>query len=62
MLGKYLTIKEATQKTGVSRQTIYNWIEKGILPFIQVGRSRVMTLEDLLTADKLSQKDPRSNR
>lgn len=62
MLGSYLTIKEATQKTGVSRQTIYNWIKKGILPFIQVGRSRVMTLEDLLAADKISQKDPRSNR
>lgn len=61
MLGNFVTIKEATQKTGVTRQTIYNWINKGDLDYVQLGRSRVVDLENLLEVNRRLQQDPRSS-
>lgn len=38
---KYLTTTQAGERLGVSRQTIVNWVEKGLLPGIRIGR-RIM--------------------
>ncbi|HFD39541.1 MAG TPA: DNA-binding protein [Anaerolineae bacterium] len=35
---KYLTTTQAGKRLGVSRQTIVNWVEKGLLPGIRIGR------------------------
>ena len=39
---KYLTTTQAGKRLGVSRQTILNWVEKGLLPGVRIGR-RTMT-------------------
>jgi excisionase family DNA binding protein len=35
---KYLTTTQAGRRLGVSRQTILNWVEKGLLPGVRIGR------------------------
>lgn len=37
----YLTTTQAGKRLGVSRQTIVNWVEKGLLPGVRIGR-RIM--------------------
>ena len=39
--------EEAGKAMGVTRQTIYNWIRKGILKSIKVGDVRRITKADL---------------
>lgn len=34
-----ITLKEASEKTGISRQTITNWIDGGVIPGIRTGNS-----------------------
>ena len=42
-LDDMLTIKEAANLAGVSRQTIYSWINEGILGFEQKGHMRLVS-------------------
>ena len=49
-----LTIQEAAEKVGVARATIYYWMQKDLLPFIQKGGTRLIKLNDLYVAQKLA--------
>lgn len=50
---KAITIKKATEMMGVSRQTIYNWMNKGVLAYTRIGSTRVFRREDLKSAGKI---------
>ena len=39
---KYLTTGQVAQRVGVSRQTVVNWIEKGVVPAIRLGGRRMI--------------------
>ena len=45
---KYLTITEAAQKVGVTRQTISRWIKKRGLPAEKLGREMIISNKKLL--------------
>ena len=36
---KLMTIRDAEQKTGMSRQTLTNWLDSGLLPGMRTSRS-----------------------
>ena len=48
-----LTMTQATELVGVSRQTIYAWINEGILPYEQKGYFRLINKVDLLSASEI---------
>ena len=41
---KYLTTTQAGKRLGVSRQTILNWVEKGLLPGVRIGRRTMIPI------------------
>ena len=48
-----LTIQEAAEKEGVSRQTIYYWINHGVLGYIQKGSIRLLNPQAVSTASQI---------
>jgi excisionase family DNA binding protein len=42
-----VTAAEAARRVGVSKWTILRWIKEGYLPSEQVGRSRIVSMEDV---------------
>lgn len=48
-----LTVPEAADKEGVSRTSIYNWINAGALPFIKKGAQRLIKPEALKKASEI---------
>ena len=48
-----LTVKEAASAEDVSRQTIYNWMKLGVLPYVQKGGSRLIDAQLLKTASAI---------
>jgi len=57
-----LTIKEAVELVGVSRQTIYNWIKEGVLGYVQKGYFRLFYADALLSAAEIMKKRNKSGR
>lgn len=49
---KLMTIRDAEQKTGMSRQTLTNWLDSGLLPGMRTSRSIWISTEAI---EKLSQ-------
>ncbi len=43
-----LTVAEAAQQAGVSRDTIHRWITRGLLPAVLIDRRRHIRAEDLM--------------
>lgn len=42
-MGKYMTVKEAAELYRVTPQTIYSWVDRGLLDVMRLGRTiRVM--------------------
>lgn len=39
----YLTTGEVAQRVGVSRQTVVNWVKKGLLPGVRLGGRTLVT-------------------
>ena len=48
---KLMTIRDAEQKTGMSRQTLTNWLDSGLLPGMRTSRSIWVSTEAI---DKLA--------
>jgi len=53
-----LTIQEAADLVGVSRQTIYNWINEGVLGYVQKGHFRLLDKDTVLSASEIIAKRP----
>ena len=53
-----LSLKQATLLVGVSRQTLYTWMNKGILPYNQIGSFRIFKREDVIAASELMDARP----
>ncbi|MBC8462380.1 MAG: helix-turn-helix domain-containing protein [Deltaproteobacteria bacterium] len=51
-LEKMLTIPEAADLVGVSRQTIYDWINSGFLGYEQKGHFRLVNRDAVLSASE----------
>ena len=51
-LENMLTIKEASDLVGVSRQTIYDWINSGFLGYEQKGHFRLVYRDAVLAASE----------
>lgn len=58
-LEKMLTIKEAADLVGVSRQTIYDWINSGFLGYEQKGHFRLVNRDAVLSASEAMAKRKR---
>jgi len=52
-IDKLLTVSQAAEKEGVSRQTIYDWMIQDVLSYTQIGFQRFMMLKDLRKASKI---------
>jgi len=50
-LRNYLTVEESTKYVGVTRTTIYNWMQKGILPYHKKGSLRLINKRTLQAVD-----------
>lgn len=48
-----LTIQEAAELVGTSRQTIYNWINEGVLGYVQKGYFRLFDKDAVLSASEI---------
>ena len=48
-----LTVHEAAELVGVSRQTIYKWMDAGYLAFEYKGPVRLMKLDAVLSASRI---------
>lgn len=57
-----LTIKEAAELVDVSRQTIYNWINEGVLGFVQKGHFRLLDKDAVLSASEIMANRPYGSR
>ncbi|NIO38881.1 MAG: helix-turn-helix domain-containing protein [Anaerolineae bacterium] len=55
-----LRVREAAVFAGVSRSSIYIWMDQGLLPYVRIGRSRRIPRKALITmlADSLRQDRP----
>jgi excisionase family DNA binding protein len=51
-LNNLLTINQAADLVGVSRQTIYDWIKTGFLGYTQLGHVRLINKDALLAASE----------
>ncbi len=51
-----LTINQSAELVGVSRQTIYEWINSGFLNFTQLGHVRLINKDALLAASEAKRK------
>lgn len=47
-----MNVDQAVAHSGVSRRTVYNWMQSGRLPFIRRGRSRFIAAADLAKATR----------
>ena len=54
-LPKYLTTTQAGRRLGVSRQTILNWVGKGMLPGVRIGRRTMIPASAFRGFEKLEQ-------
>jgi excisionase family DNA binding protein len=52
-VSELLTIQEAAEKEGVSKTTIYNWVDAGVLGYIQKGSIRLIDSEALSAASNI---------
>ncbi len=52
---KYLTTTQAGKRLGVSRQTILNWVEKGLLPGVRIGRRTMIPASAFRGFERLEQ-------
>lgn len=43
-----VTIKNAQRTVGVSRRTIYNWIQKGIIKTVKIASGRTLIIKHTL--------------
>lgn len=50
-INEMLTIRQAAEKAGVVRQTIYEWMKSGFLPYVQIGHVRFVRKTDLARAE-----------
>ncbi len=55
-----LTIPQAAELVGVSRQTIYDWINSGFLGYEQIGYFRLVNQDAVLAASEAKKKRNRS--
>jgi len=46
-INEMLTVMQAAEKAGVVRQTIYEWMKSGFLPYVQIGHVRFVRKRDL---------------
>ena len=53
-----LTIKECALSANVSRTTIYNWINQGILPFYKKGASRLIDKQIFQRVNRIQSQNP----
>jgi excisionase family DNA binding protein len=51
---QYATTGQVAQRLGVSRQTVVNWIRRGLMPGIQLGGRLVMPVAELGRVDELA--------
>jgi len=61
-LENMITIKEAADLVGVSRQTIYDWINSGFLGYEQKGYFRLVNRDAVLAAGEAKAKRKRGGR
>jgi excisionase family DNA binding protein len=57
-----LTVKEAAELCGVSRTTIYNWINNGILGYIQKGYFKLLDKEAVIKASEIADSRKRGGK
>ena len=43
---KLLTIKELSQRTGLSKWTIYELVERNQIPYLRLGKRKIYFLEE----------------
>lgn len=48
---KMVTIKQAQERAGVSRRTIYNWMDSGKIQFVRTAGGHRRIFEDTLWRD-----------
>lgn len=51
-----ITITEAAELVGCSRQNIHQWINKGFLGAIQMGNQKLLNKEAVLATSKVMEK------
>lgn len=61
-LDRMITIQEAADLVGVSRQAIYYWINAGFLGYEQKGYFRLLNKEAVLAASKAMLKRKRGGK
>ncbi len=44
---KYLSVSQVAETLGVSRHTVYQWLEDGVLPSFKLGRRVFIERSDL---------------
>ena len=55
-----LTIRQAADLVGVSRQSIYEWINSGFLNYTNLGHVRLINKDALLAASEAKKQRDRS--
>jgi excisionase family DNA binding protein len=61
-LENMITIQEAADLEGVSRQTIYDWIKSGFLGYEQKGYFRLVNKDAVLAASEAKAKRKRGGK
>lgn len=51
---QYATTGQVAQRLGVSRQTVVNWIRRGLMPGIQLGGRLVVPVAELERIDEIA--------
>ena len=56
-----ITVPELAKILGISRITVYNWVKKGRIPAVRIGRNYAIRQADVrrLISSELSQADKR---
>lgn len=52
---QYATTGQVAQRLGVSRQTVVNWIRRGLMPGVKLGGRLVVPVAELGRIDELAQ-------
>jgi len=61
-ISEVLTARQAAASVGVCRQTIYEWMKSGFLPWTQVGHVRFIRKADLArAAEEKTKRDKSGN-
>jgi len=61
-LDDLVTITEAAELVGCSRQNIHLWIDKGVLGFVKMGNQKLVRRDALLSASELMANRKRGGR